>query len=70
MKIGYKIYCYEHVEEITIVDIDIDPLADEKVKYKTVMALVKPCSQCMSESYEKGIESLLSKEYARNEREI
>lgn len=65
MKIDYKIYCYEHGEEQDIVDIDIDPIANNKVTHKAVMALVKSCSQCMSESYEKGIESLLSKGWER-----
>lgn len=54
MKIEYKIYCHEHAEEIIIVGMDMD-------SQETVMFQAKPCSQCQSESYEKGIESLLSK---------
>lgn len=59
MKIDSEVYCKEHGEELTITDVDIAPIAGDKVTQKTVVTYVKPCSQCMSESYEKGIESLL-----------
>lgn len=63
MKIGYNINCWEHGEDLTIINIDTDSQG-------ILCFSVKPCSQCQSESHEKGIESLLSKGYARNEGEI
>lgn len=58
MKINFTIYCHEHPEELEIIGMDTD-------SQETVTFHAKPCSQCMSESYEKGIESLLSKQYTR-----
>lgn len=65
MKVEYKIHCHEHGDEIIIVDVDVDPIAG-KVAEKTVTTYVKACFQCKSESYERGIESVLAKGYSRN----
>lgn len=69
MKIEYKVYCHEHTEEQKIVDVDAGP-SPEKKMLPWQAVYVKPCSQCQSEAYEKGIESVLSKGYNRNEGEI
>lgn len=54
MKVENKIYCHDHGEEIIVVDIDVDPIANDKVTQKTLTTYIKPCSQCMAESYERG----------------
>lgn len=54
MKITYTVTCKDHGIVVDIAGYDAD-------KQDTINIDVKPCSQCQFESYEKGIESLLSK---------
>ncbi len=55
MNIDFKIYCHEHTEELKVMCGTMD------TEGVIAFELEQPCSQCMSESYEKGIESLLAK---------
>lgn len=61
MKVEYKVYCHEHTEEV--------PITEGTTSYEDdalVFDIGKPCSQCLSEAYERGIESVLAKRYGRN----
>lgn len=63
MKIEYKIYCHEHAEELKVMAGSMD-YEEGIISFE----LEGSCSQCQSESYEKGIESVLAKGWERKGR--